>query len=271
MATGSPPKSGFLSFLSDFPGVTFLKSHEKLIIVIILVVAGLHFWSMGLNAWEKHDEKQLAGLQAQVNADKAAAAASDQQRLADAQTAAADRASYQQTLAATQAQIAALQAAILARDKATQQQQQTDLHASIPELSARFSSLVPGVNPQDIQISADQKSVTVGTDTAEKTVAQLELVPELQADLKDAQSENTSLQTEIKSLQTYNGALEAEVATDDKEIALLNKELADADKTCQAEVNLEKAKTKKAFMHGLKIGAILGFFGGLFGAHAAGY
>jgi hypothetical protein len=258
---------GILGSIASFPGFTWVKAHEKLLIVVIVVLAGLHFWSVGVNEWEKHEQRQFTAMQNQLAADKTAAAQADADRTAAATAAAADKAAMQQVLTTVQAQNASLIAAINARDKATASQQQVDLHASISDLSTRFSALVPGVQATDMAISKDGKTVTVGTDTAEKTVAQLELVPGLQADLKDTQSQITGLNSEIKSLQTFNTALETEVATDDKEIGLLNKELADADKTCQAQVNLEKAKGKKSFLKGLRIGAVAGFIAGLFVGH----
>jgi len=260
---------GILGSIAAFPGFAWIKAHEKLLIVILCLLAGLHFWSKGLDAWEKHDQKQLAGLQQQLDADKTAAAALASQHAQDAAAAAADKASYQQVLSTVQAQNAALVASITARDKATQNQQKVDLTANLGDLSKRFIALVPNVNPADLKDAPDGKSVQVGLDTAQKTVAQLELVPQLQADLKDEQTTITNLNSEIKSLQTYNTALEHEQTTSDKEIAMLNKELADADKTCNEKIAIEQVKTKKAFMHGFKWGAILGFFGGLFTGHAA--
>lgn len=263
------PISKFFGHIGNFPGFAWVKAHEKLLIIIIVSLVAVHFWSTGIKAWENYESKNVATLQAQLDAAKTAADNADKQRLADAQTAAVDKAASTAQAAQTNAILVATLQAIKTRDAATQSQQQVDLHASIPQLSQRFSSLVPGVNPQDIVISPDQKTVTVGTDTAQKTVAQLEEVPKLQADLKDTQTEVTSLQAEIKSLQTYNSALETEVTTDDKEIGLLNTELAKASQTCDARIGLEQAKTKAAFLHGFKIGAILGFIGGLFLGHAA--
>jgi|SRR5271157_5763841 len=258
---------GIMGSIAAFPGFAWVKAHEKLLIVAIVVLAGLHFWSVGINEWEKHEQRNVNAMQAQLNADKQASAAADAQRQQDATVAAADKAALQQVISTAQAQNAALIASIQARDKATSTQQQVDLHASITDLSKRFSNLVPGVNPTDIAISKDGNTVTVGTDTAEKTVAQLELVPGLQADLKDTQSQVTNLQSELKSMTTYNSALETLVAVDDKELALLNKQLLDADKSCDAKLGLEQAKTKKAFVKGLKVGGVIGFLAGLFLGH----
>jgi hypothetical protein len=261
---------GIWNNITNFPGFTFVKNHEKLVIIIVLCLVGLHFWSTGLNMWERHDQKRVADLAAQDAANKANTAQALQQGAADKAAAALDKAATMQLVATVTAQNAALSAAMLARDKVTQNQQKADLQATLPVLGQRLVVLVPNVNPADIRVAPDQKTVTIGVDTVQKTVAQLELIPGLQADLKDSQQQVVNLTSEITSLQTYNRALETEVATQDRTIALLQKEIAGADKLCKAEVDLEKVKTKKAFMHGLKIGVILGFFGGVFGAHAAG-
>ena len=262
-------KTSFWKRLSEFPGFTWVTTHEKLIIIIILCFVGWHLYTKGLDAWSQYEDKQVAALQAQSAADKAATAAALKQDAADKATAAKAQAASNAMTAQVTAANAALAAAITARNAQTQQQQQTDLHATLPALDQRLVALVPAVNPQDIVAAPDGKSVTVGIDTASKTVVQLELVPELQQDLKDTQTENAGLQTEITSLQTYNAALVAEVATEDKTISLLQTEVADNDKTCTALVNAEKVKTTKAFWHGFKVGAIVGFIGGLFVGHAA--
>lgn len=252
----------------DIPGITFLEKHEKLIIAIVVCATLLYGVSSGLNAWVRHDQTKVDKLQAQVESDKQQVAEAHQQ-VAQVQAAAlADKAASAQEIAAMAAQNATLNANIIARDKATAGQQTVDMHATIPELSQRFASLVPGVDPKDIRIASDSQTVTVGTDTAQKTVAQLELVPQLQSDLKDTQQKVTNLSDEIASLQTYNSALEAEVRTEEKEIGLLEKQLADADKSCQAQVNLEKAKTRRAFLRGFKWGSIFGFIGGIFTGHS---
>jgi hypothetical protein len=257
------------SGISNFPGFTFIERHERLIIIVVLCIAALWGVTAGLNAWKAHDQSLATALEAQVAADKQQAAITQQQVVATQAAAAADKASSAQTIAAMSAQNASLANAIASRNKQTQTQQTADLHASLPVLMGqRLPVLVPTVNPADIQISPDGKTVAIGADTAQKTIAQLELVPTLQQDLKDAQQENINLTAEIKSLQTYNAALEAETVTEEKEITLLNKQIADADKACQAQIDLEKVKTKAAFLNGFKWGGIVGFIAGLFVGHA---
>jgi hypothetical protein len=249
--------------ISNFPGFKFLETHEKLIITVLVCIALLWGVHMGLNAWEKHDAKNVTALQAQVTALQTQVAQTDQQRVAEQQQAAQALTAANTVVAAVTTQNKLLTQQQAARDKQTQNQQQIDLHATIPQLSQRFAALVPGTDPADIKIAPDNQTVTVGSDTAEKTVAQLELIPELQGDLKDETQKNTGLQSEFNVEQTYALTLEHEITTGDKEIALDDKLLASSDQLCQAKVNLEKTKTKKAFLKGLGIGGAIGYIGGL--------
>jgi uncharacterized protein YlxW (UPF0749 family) len=244
---------------------SWLKTH----IILLALMAALIF--AGVWGIESRIEKVRAAddarLQNQVVTDKAQVT-QVQQQIAQVQAAAdADRAASAQIIATMTAQNAALSKAITARDQQTQTQQASDMHATIPILAPRLEALVPNVNPQDIVVSPDQKSVSVGTDTAQKVTAQLELVPQLQQDLSDTKQQVTNDTAQIASLQTFNQALTAEVTTDGKLNTLQTQELADSAKACTAQVNLEKAKNKKSFLRGFLWGGITGFVGGVILGH----
>lgn len=253
--------------MTEWPGFTWAKTHEKIIIIALCLGVCVHAYSKAASLWVTHEEHNYQAMKVQSDAAKQAQAQAEADRQQAIAQATQDHASMQQAITVAQAQNAALLKEIQDRDKATQQQQQVDLHASIPQLSSRFSSLVPGVNPQDIKISDDTKTVTVGTDTAEKTVSQLELVPQLQADVKNTQQEVTNTQSELKATQVYVTTLEHETTIDDKVIASDEKVIAANDKTCQAQVDVEKAKNKGSFLHGFKWGFITGAIGGLVTGH----
>ncbi len=252
----------------DIPGLTFLKAHENLLITVIVCIALLWGVSKGLSAWQAHDQMQLNQLEKQVADDKTQLVQASQNVAEVKAQATADKAASAQMVAAMAAQNTALNTAIQNRDKQTQTQQQTDLHASIPALSQRFMTLVPGINPADMKVAPDAKTVTIGQDTAEKTVAQLELVPQLTQDNKDLQTEIKNMQGELASVQGYNTVLEGVVAAEDKQVALLEKAATDSDKACDARVEVEKVKGKRSFFRGLKIGVVVGFLGGLFAGHS---
>jgi hypothetical protein len=246
----------------DIPGLTFLKAHENLLIAVVLAVVLFSGVSKVLDYKTNHDQKKLDALTAQLQSAIKDADAAKQEVAAGKAEASLDKATNAQLIAALTAQNAALNAAMAARDKATQGQVNVDLHANIPYLGKRFMSLVPGIDGKDIAVSNDAKHVTIGQDTAQKTVAQLELVPTLQADLKDSKQETKNVQTELKSQQNYTAVLEKLSATQDKMIGMQEKEIALADKTCDARVKVADDKGNKKLTKGLKWGVILGFIGG---------
>jgi hypothetical protein len=258
---------GILKSITEWPGFTWAKTHEKILIIALCLGVFVHFYSKAASLWVTHEEHNYQAMKAQSDAAKQAQVVAEADRQQAILQSAQDHASMQAAITAAQAQNAALLKEMQARDKATQQQQQVDLHATIPELSSRFASLVPNTDPKDIVIAPDQKSVTVGTDTAEKTVAQLELVPTLQADVKTEQQVVKSTESELKATQVYSTTLEHEITIDGKDIDSLNKVIAADDKTCQAQVNVEKAKNKGSFLHGFKWGFITGAITGLVSGH----
>ena len=163
--------------------------------MIAILVFGVFAFYKGDSILQTYQQNKATQLEAQLQQTQQQAAAA-LQAAADAkaqvaqvqQAAAQDRATAAAIIQAVTAQNAALNKAMSDRDKQTQQQQQIDLSASIPELGKRFLALVPNLNPADIKVADDQKTVTLGQDTVQKTAAQLELVPQLQQDKKDLQT-----------------------------------------------------------------------------------
>lgn len=262
----------------DIPAITFLKAHEKLVIVVLVLVFGVFFTYKGLDAVQSYHqgketklEAQLEQTQAQVKTAQDAAVAAQAQVATAQQAAAQDKAASAAIISALSAQNAALNQSIITRDKQTQTQQQADLSASIPDLGKRFIALVPNVNPADIKVAPDASTVTIGKDTAEKTVAQLELIPQLQQDKKDLQVEVDNGTKEVASIQK---ALDSEsqyadneaklIATEEKITALLQTQIDQSDKVCQQKIDVEKGKGRKLFLKGLGIGTVLGAVFGFF-------
>lgn len=261
---------------------TYIKTHERLLIVILVVALLGWVSNKGLNIYEGYEQNKLTSLQAQLDGTKQQAAAA-QQSAQDAKTAAQvtaqqanqDKAASAAMISALSQQNANLSNQILQRGKQTQQQQAVDLSASIPELGARFKALVPNVNPADVAVAADGKTVTIGQDTAEKTIAQLELVPSLQADnsdltqqVKNGQDMLSSSQKALGSQSDLTTAQQKVIDAQDKYNTLLETQLKQSDAVWQEKVDIEKTNTKKAFLKGFKWGAITGFIGGLFAGHA---
>src|SRR5208337_22852 len=206
----------------------------------------------------------------QAAADAKAAAIATQQQAAQ------DKAASAEIISALTVQNAALTKNIVDRDKQTQQQQQIDLTSTIPELGKRFLALVPNINPADMKVADDQKSVTIGQDTAQKTAAQLELIPDLQADVKNLQTEvandATMLASSQKALDSeskYADIMAKTEAAEEKYAALLQTQIDQGDKLCNEKIDIEKTKGKKSFLKGGTFGTIFGFILGV-AAHAIG-
>lgn len=253
---------GLIKSISEWPGLTFLKNHEKPIIIIILCLAVFHVAGMGINAYQSYERTKLNQYEQQLAAN-AAALAQNAQDIAGLKTqGATEKAADAQIISAVTAQNAALNKIMADREAATKTQQQTDLHATIPQLSQRFMSLVPGIDLNDIKVAPDAKTVTIGQDTAEKTVAQLELVPQLQQDKKDLQTQITGMQKSLDAEMQYTNTLEKTLTAEDKQITMLENQLSTSDKACQAKLDIEKANTAKAYGKGTTFGSVLGAIGG---------
>jgi hypothetical protein len=260
----------------------YIKTHERLILVVLALALLGWVTNKGLNIYEGYEQGKLTNLEAQLNATKVQAAAaqqSAQDAKAAAQTtalqAAQDKAALAAMITALSQQNANLANQIIQRGKQTQQQQTADLNASIPDLTKRFQTLVPGVNPADVTISPDGKTATIGQDTAQKTVAQLELVPSLEADktdleqqVKNGQDMLASSQKALDSQSSLTAAQQKVIDAQDKYNGLLEVQLKQNDAKWQEQVNIEKTNTKKAYLKGFKWGAVFGFIGGLFVGHS---
>ena len=252
--------------------------------MIAILVFGVFAFYKGDSILQTYQQNKATQLEAQLQQTQQQAAAA-LQAAADAkaqvaqvqQAAAQDRATAAAIIQAVTAQNAALNKAMSDRDKQTQQQQQIDLSASIPELGKRFLALVPNLNPADIKVADDQKTVTLGQDTVQKTAAQLELVPQLQQDKKDLQTEvdnanraTAGVQKALDSESKLADALISQVATEQKYSALLVTQVGQSDKLCNDKIGVEKTKAKKSWLKGFFWGNVSGFFGGLFTGHAVG-
>lgn len=204
---------------------TYIKTHERLLIVVIVVILIGFVSNKGLNIYEGYEQGKLTNLQAQLDGTKQQAAAA-QQSAQDAKTAAQttaiqasqDKAASAALISALSQQNANLANQIAQRGKQTQQQQAADLTASLPELGQRFKTLVPNVNPADVSVAADGKTVTIGQDTAQKTIAQLELVPSLQADKDDLSQQVKNGQDMLASSQKALDSQSSLTSAQQKEI-----------------------------------------------------
>ena len=225
------------------PGVvsTFLKAHETLIIILVLAVVTFFGYSKAINYLSAHDalinNKAQVTLQAQIDANKQSADTTAQlvSRYSDLVT----------ELIASNAKIAAAQTQ---RAQVTQKQQAVDKTLPPPELAARWNTLLKmpsGVSP-------DANGYTATPDAAVATVTQLELVPQLQADLAGQQMLTSNGLQQIGGLTAINNSQAAEIAG-------LGTQIQDQTKACVAQVNSIKAAARKSKLHWFEFGFVTGF------------
>jgi hypothetical protein len=233
-------------------GWAWLRAHER--IVIVAMVIALSAW--GLQKWDNH----------------AAAAADTRAAIADAHAADVDKtaaqsvAILQQALAeknATNALLAqenaALASAISSRQTTVIVQQKTDATLPPTALAQKIATL-SGAPPAEVTIDGD--AVRLGRNASVSVAQTLELVPVLQANLKD---ETTIAQNTQTSLDNANSI----ISQVDGVITDLNAVHAADSAKCTADLNQVKADAKKNNFKWFKRGFIVGFLGGLY-AHALG-
>jgi len=234
----------------NIPTVSWLKQHELLLIVLMAVL--------------------LAGWGLQKHYDHAAVAAESRAQIAESAKAAADDAAAKQTALVVQltqqqqvfeaqqtAIIASLAQAITARQSATVVQQKKDAILPAPDLAKRWAQLVTGAYVG----VAPNGDLDLPLADARLTVAQLELVPTLQENLKDETAIAVSTQAQLDAADTLVASQAAQIT------ALQGKIVAD-DKANKAAMDVVVADAKKSHWRYFKYGFITGFVAGLWGGHA---
>lgn len=209
--------------------VTFIKAHEKLLIIAALVLFGLHLYGSGLSAWVDHVKRQ------------------DDVALETARTSAAKYAEVQQQLTDLQKQVVAinanLQSAMAARAVDTQKQKETDNKLAGQELAARLQTLLV-VNPGDVTWSPVQGDL-IFTENAGHKVA-------------DIADDNKKLQADTQDLKQIISGDQTVIGKQTDTIVSANIALADEKTAHQKDVDLLKAQSHGQYMKGFKRGFIVG-------------
>jgi hypothetical protein len=213
--------------------VDFVKGHEKLILIIGAAALLFHFGEKGLTAWENHDKRIASIAQKKVDADTIAN-----------QALATQLAQLKLEITAKNLQ---LEAQITASKQKLVVQQKIDANLPLPELSARWVSLL--ALPADSITPKPDGTISVTTDAAHTTINEIEKIPQLTEQLLDTQSE-------LKGCNTLS-------AKKDESITGLNKQLTDEQAARKDDQKLAAVKQKKAWLRGFKWGAIVGFVGGI--------
>lgn len=220
---------------------TYLKAHEKLIILVLCLAAGIYAYQKAAGLIELHDQRvsdtARATLQAQVDTVKAQATVN-----------AAAAQQYQQLAAQLAQSNASLASAIAQRNIITVKQQATDRTLAPADLAIRWAGLLHAP-ASDVQ--ATPSGITVTSPVATETVVALDSIPGLEANLADEKTIAANGQTQITNLAGLNSGL-------NKQIDGLNVELIDQSKACTADKNLLIAKARKSKLKWFGAGFVAG-------------
>lgn len=230
---------------------TWLQKHEKIIIVLLVLLAGSWLGNHWLNI-KADDARQLANVaEQQLNNQKAkdVQLASQVSQL---------NTQYQNVVSQLSAQNAQLAAAVTSRTVVLQQQQATDKTMPLLDLGNRWAALA-GIAPTELRESA--AGITVSDTGARQTVEQLEQVPVLTKNLRDETTIADGREQEIDKANALVGGLTQQVSG-------LNLTISDDAKVCKAQIASVKADARKSKSKWFKVGVVVGFVGGLFIGHS---
>ena len=229
-------------------GWAWLKAHERLIIVALVLAVG----AFGVSRYfdvsaAKADAKNVAAQQLLVQAKENSAAQAQATALVTQQ--------YASLVQALSTQNASLAASIAQRTASQKAQTAVDVAATPSELTARWTALVPTVQalPSGNLIDANVQGVR-------DTVIALESVPVLTQNLKD----------ETIVAQNYHAEVQkADLLINDEsnQITGLNTVITDQTKACVAQVAAMKADARRGKWKFFKIGFLSGFLTGLYAGH----
>jgi hypothetical protein len=210
--------------------ITFVKAHEKLLIVGL---AGLLLFKTGQgieNMWIRHDDHVAQQAAIQVTTDT-----TSNKALAD--ILAASKANQDAAFAKINQSIAQAEADL-------KKQQAVDSIATQQQILDRWKLLLP-LKPGAVQSNGSTDTIT--TEAATQTVQALEKIPVLELQVSDLNAK----------LLIDDGI----IGKQDDLITGLNKQIVDEKASHVADVNLEKAKAKRSWFRGFKIGVIVSAVG----------
>jgi len=234
--------------MSSIPTVTsvvtqsWFKVHERLLIVLMVLLAGSWGYSKYADALASKAETKATTAQAVL-------VQQIQTNTQLAQQTAQQTAQYQQMVQTLTAQNAALLAAIQSDNVILKQQQTKDKTMTPTQLTQRWAQLVPGVAP-----SASSDGVVLSTGDAQSTVVQLEEVTVLTQDLKSETEIAQNFQNELNAAVTVN-------QDQAKQITGLKMQLTEQVKADQAEITEIKAKSRRSKLRWFIAGLVAGFVG----------
>lgn len=208
--------------------VKFIRSHEKLTIIVVLAIFGFHFVNKGISAWEEHDKRQATIAQQQITAQAAANKVTEQQ-LADLRA--------QLASVTAQAESAKQQA-----HNTTVKQQQLDQTLPLVDVANRWAVLI-GLDPSNFVATPDNK-INVSEQASRQTIQKLETIPELNTDI-------TQTNNELKACQSLS-------SKQDEDIKGLNAQIANVEKARTEDAKVAKDQQRKSWKSGFKYGYAAG-------------
>lgn len=218
----------------------YFYEHEKLILGVLAALVVYAGFCKVENIIAAHDRAGLTAAQVVLASQQSKDAITTQ--LAQQQ---ADQ--FKAQAAAAAQQNAALEAEKMALLTALSQQQKRDDVMSLPDLSTRWGTLVPGAG-----LSIVNGQLTVSDAGAHATVSQLERVPVLEKQVTDT---NTQKLNADALLVTATG----QVATLNTLVAGKDLELKGKDAVCNALVKVEHDKATKSKRKWFEVGFVTGF------------
>jgi hypothetical protein len=224
------------------PISTYLKAHERLLIVLVLIVLSWFTFGKIQDVIAAHDHANLQ--QAQV-----VAAVQQEKNDALAKQVAQQAAEYKALADKVNAQNAALEQANVNLANALIKQQRTDASLLPSELANRWTVLVPQAKPV-----VTPTGIAVDTPSAVATVQALEETPALRAQLNNERTQLENAQKLIVDEGTQIATLNTLVTGKD---ALL----ADDAKVCSAQIKVVKDAAAKSKRHWFYAGMVIGFIG----------
>jgi multidrug efflux pump subunit AcrA (membrane-fusion protein) len=220
---------------------SWLKTHERLIIVTLAILAGLYIGTKVLDNAATRD-RAAATQAAQVLTQQQAV----NQQLAT-QIAIATKNNQDLVLQLTQ-QNAILQTQQTQRTVVLQQQVAVDKALPMPDLGNRWTYLA---SLKQGDLAATTAGITVTPQGALDTVTKLEQLPVAQSNLEDVTKQRDNLNTELGSTTDLNSKLVTQVDG-------LKTEAIDKDKSCKADIASVKADARKgklkSFLYGAGVG-----------------
>jgi hypothetical protein len=225
---------------------SWIKAHEGLIFVIVLLVFAGWFLTKFLNHVADSDNQKFLLMQQQLNTQKEA----NSQLSAQVATALAQ---YKDVIDTLTKQNQVLSTSQSNRTTGLSTQQQTDATLPITDLQARWANLA---GFQIAEIAATSAGSTLTQNASIKTVQTLEEVPVLTQNYADEQTKNNNLTDELSKGNVV-------IADQTKQIAGLNLTLTEADKTCKNEVAAVNAKARASRLKWFGAGVVTGVIGTL--------